>query len=148
MFTLAVSWLATSNLLWFVDLTFQVPMQCCSLQHQTWLPPPDTSTTEHCFCSGIRNTEIEDSEKEFRIRGRKVMCLLEEWGLFIFSYWIRLGSTWGKAAGSLEKATNCFQAREQGVEYLDPWGVFGLRGKLTILEGESWCWPQWNSAPS
>ena len=53
-------------------------MQYCSLQHQTLRPPPDTSTTEHCFCSGIQKTEIEDSEKEFRIRGRKVMCLLEE----------------------------------------------------------------------
>ena len=32
-FTLAVSCLTTSNLPWFVDLTFQVPMQYCSLQH-------------------------------------------------------------------------------------------------------------------
>ena len=30
------------------DLTFQVPMQYCSLQLQTWLSPPDTSTTGHC----------------------------------------------------------------------------------------------------
>ena len=37
MFTLAISCLTTSNLPWFVDLTFQVPMQYCSLQHQTWL---------------------------------------------------------------------------------------------------------------
>ena len=27
-------------------------MQCCSLKHQTLLSPPDTSTTEHCFCFG------------------------------------------------------------------------------------------------
>ncbi|CAI9157153.1 unnamed protein product [Rangifer tarandus platyrhynchus] len=32
-----------------MDLTFQVPMQHCSLQHQTLLSPPDTSTTGHCF---------------------------------------------------------------------------------------------------
>ena len=50
MFTLAISSLTTSNLPWFMDLTFQVPMQYCSLQHQTWLLPPDTSTTGHCFC--------------------------------------------------------------------------------------------------
>ena len=31
MFTLAISCLATSNLPWFMDLTFQVPMQYCSL---------------------------------------------------------------------------------------------------------------------
>ena len=32
-----------------MDLTFQVPMECCSLQHWTSLSPPDTSTTEHHF---------------------------------------------------------------------------------------------------
>ena len=35
-----------------MDLTFQVPMQYCSLQHQTLLPSPVTSTTGHCFCFG------------------------------------------------------------------------------------------------
>ena len=49
MFTLAISCLTTSNLPWFVDLTFQVPMHYCSLQHQTLLPSPVTSTTGHCF---------------------------------------------------------------------------------------------------
>ena len=48
-FTLAVSCLTSSNLPWFMDLTFQVPMQYCSLQHQTLLPSPVTSTTRHCF---------------------------------------------------------------------------------------------------
>jgi len=52
MFTLAISCLTTSNLPWFMDLTFQVPMQYCSLQHQTLLPSPVPSTTEHCFCFG------------------------------------------------------------------------------------------------
>ena len=33
-----------------MDLTFQFPMQYGSLQHQTLLLPPDTSTTEHHFC--------------------------------------------------------------------------------------------------
>ena len=37
-FTLAISCLTTSNLLWSMDLTFQVPMQYCSLQHWTLLP--------------------------------------------------------------------------------------------------------------
>ena len=40
--------MTTSNLPWFMDLTFQVPMQYCSLQHQTLLPSPVTSTTG-CF---------------------------------------------------------------------------------------------------
>ena len=34
-FTLAISCLTTSNLPWFMDLTFPVPMQYCSLQHWT-----------------------------------------------------------------------------------------------------------------
>ena len=51
-FTLAVCCLTTSNLPWFMDLTFQVPMQYCSLQHQTLLPSPVTSTTGCCFCFG------------------------------------------------------------------------------------------------
>ena len=47
-FTLAISCLTTSNLPWFMDLTFQVPMQYCSLQHLS----PVTPTTGCCFCFG------------------------------------------------------------------------------------------------
>ena len=36
MFTLAITCLITSNLPWFMDLTFQVPMQYCSVQHRTF----------------------------------------------------------------------------------------------------------------
>ena len=35
-----------------MDLTFQVPMQCCSLQHWAFLPSPVTSTMGHCFYFG------------------------------------------------------------------------------------------------
>ena len=63
MFTLAISCLTTSNLPWFMDLTFQIPMLHCSLQHQTLLPSPVTFTTGffclfvlfffwYCFCFG------------------------------------------------------------------------------------------------
>ena len=52
MFTLAISCLTTYSLPWFMDLTFQVPMQYCSLQHWTLLPPPVTSTAGCCFCFG------------------------------------------------------------------------------------------------
>ena len=52
MFTLAISCLTVSNLPCFMDLTFQVPMQYCSLQHQTLLQSPVTSTTGCCFLSG------------------------------------------------------------------------------------------------
>ena len=52
MFTLAISYLTTSYLPWFMDLTFQVPMQYCSLQHWTLLLSPVTSTTAYYFCFG------------------------------------------------------------------------------------------------
>ena len=35
-----------------MDLTFQVPMQYCSLQHWTLLLSPVTSTSAYCFCFG------------------------------------------------------------------------------------------------
>jgi len=51
-FTFTISYLTTSNLPWFMDLTFQVLMQYCSLQHRTLLLSPVTSTTEYRFCFG------------------------------------------------------------------------------------------------
>ena len=48
MFTLAIFCLTTSNLPWFLDLTFQFSMQYCSLQHQTTFTTWHI-TTEHCF---------------------------------------------------------------------------------------------------
>ena len=51
-FTLAISCLTTSSLLWFMDLTFQVRMQYCSLQHRTLLLSPVPSTSGCCFCFG------------------------------------------------------------------------------------------------
>ena len=53
MFTFAISCLTTSNLPWFMDLTFQVPMQHCSLQHWILLLSPVTSTNGCCFCFGF-----------------------------------------------------------------------------------------------
>ena len=47
-FTLAISCLITSNLPWFMDLIFHVPMQYCSLQHRTLLLSPVTSTAGYC----------------------------------------------------------------------------------------------------
>ena len=52
MFTLAISCLTTFNLPWFIKLTFQDPMQYCSLQHQTLLLSSAKSTTGCCFCFG------------------------------------------------------------------------------------------------
>ena len=52
MFTLAISCLTTSNSPWFMDLTFQVPVYYCSLQHRALLPSTVTSTAGCCFCIG------------------------------------------------------------------------------------------------
>ena len=51
-FTPAISCLTTSNLPWFMDLTFQVPVKYCSLQHHTLLLSLVTSTTGCCLCFG------------------------------------------------------------------------------------------------
>ena len=50
MFTLAISCLTTSYLPWFMELILLVPIQYCSLQHQTLFPSPVTSTAV-CFSS-------------------------------------------------------------------------------------------------
>ena len=60
MFALAISCLTTSNLPWFVDLTFQVPMQSWSLQHQTLLLSPVTSTTGYYFHFGSASSFFLD----------------------------------------------------------------------------------------
>ena len=52
MFNIAISYLTTSNLSWFTDLTYQISLQYYSLQHQTLLSPLDTSTAECHFCFG------------------------------------------------------------------------------------------------
>ena len=52
MFTLAISCLITSSLPWFMGLTVHVPMQYCSVQHQTLLLSPVTSINGCCFCLG------------------------------------------------------------------------------------------------
>ena len=52
LFTLAISCLTTYNLSWFMDPTFQVPIQYCSLLHRTLLPSPVTSIIGCCFCFG------------------------------------------------------------------------------------------------
>ena len=41
-----------------MDLTFQVPMQYCSLQHRILLLSPVTSTTGYCFCFGSRRLRL------------------------------------------------------------------------------------------
>ena len=75
MFILTVSCLNTSSFLWFMDITFQIPMQYCSLQHLILLWAPDTSTTENCIHFGLAASFIQ---------GLLVILLLS----FPGTYWI------------------------------------------------------------
>ena len=52
MFILTIFCLTMSNLPWFMNLTFEVPMQYCSLQQWILCSSPDKSTTEYLFCFG------------------------------------------------------------------------------------------------
>ena len=69
MFTLAIC-LTSSNLPWFMDLIFQVPMQYCSFQHQPLFPSPVTSTSGCCFRSG----SISSFFLEFFLHSTQVAC--------------------------------------------------------------------------
>ena len=67
----------TSNLPWFMDLTFQVPMQHCSLQHQIYLSP-DISTAEYRFCFSPVTTFLLESEVKVKSL-RHVWLFLTQW---------------------------------------------------------------------
>ena len=77
----AISYLTTSNLLWFMDLSFQVPVQYCSLQHRTLFPSPVTPTTGCYFCYG----SISSFFLEIFLHWSPVSMLSSYWpGEFIF----------------------------------------------------------------
>ena len=78
-FTLAISCLTTSNLRWFMDLTFQVPVQYCSLQHQTLLPSPVTFTVGCCFCFG----SVSSFFLELLLHISPVIGHLPTWGVHL-----------------------------------------------------------------
>ena len=99
-FTLAISCLTTSNLPWLMDVTFQVPVQYCSLQHWTLLLSPVTSTTGHCFCFG----SIPSFFLELFLHWSPVAYCTPTWGVplsvsyhFAFSY-----CSWGSQGKNTE----------------------------------------------
>ena len=106
MFTLSISCLTISNLPWFINLTFQVPVQCCSLQHQNLLPSPVTSTTGCCFCSGSISLfflELFSPLISSSILGTYTWGIhLSMSYLFVFSY-----CSWGSQARNIDHLT-CF----------------------------------------
>ena len=117
-FTLVILCLTTSNLLWFMNLTFQFPRQYCSLQHRTLISTPDRLYFHHrhshtwglfllwpsCFilsgvssnCSLLFPSSILDS---FQPEGVHVLVSY----LFAFSYrsWCFLSKNTEEACHSL-----------------------------------------------
>ena len=79
-----MSCLTTSSLSWYMDLTFQVPMQYCFLQHRTLLPSPVPSTTGFYFCFG----SISSSFLELFLHWSPSISILGTYrpGDFIFQY--------------------------------------------------------------
>ena len=84
-----------------MDLTFQVPMQYCSLQHRTLLLSPVTSTTGYCFRFGSNSSFFL---KLFLHWSPVAYGHLLTWGLplsvsyhFAFSY-----SSWGSQGKNTE----------------------------------------------
>ena len=59
MFILTVTCLTMSSFLWFMDLTFQIPTQYCSLQHLILLSTPDTSAAENSIHFGLATSFIQ-----------------------------------------------------------------------------------------
>ena len=76
-FTLVISCLTTSNLPWFMDLTFHVPIKYCSLQRRTLLP--------------------SKSHPQLSVVFALVLSLHSFWSYFStdFQYHIRHLLTWG-----------------------------------------------------
>ena len=105
MFTLAISFLTTSMVM---DLTFQVPMQYCSLQHWSLLPPPDTSIAECQLCFGPASSFflelfLRSSQVAFWTPTHLVGLIFQCYSYFVFSYcsWSSQGKNTGVVCHSL-----------------------------------------------
>ena len=122
MFTLAISFLTTSNLPWFMDLSFYVPKQYCSLQHRTLLSSPVTSTTGYCFCFEF----VSSSFLEFFLHWSPVAYgQLPTWGvplsvshLFAFSC-----CSWGSQGKNTEVVYHSFLQWTTFCQNSPPWPV-------------------------
>ena len=114
MFNLDISCFTTSNLPWFINLTFQLPVQYCSLQHWTLLSSPDTSTTKRWPSCFILSGAISNCPLLFPSSllgtfwpGRLIFGVIS----FAFSYcsWVSLGKNTGVACHFLLHWTTFFQ---------------------------------------
>ena len=136
-FTLAIC-LTTSNLPWFMDLTFQVPVQYCFLQHRTLLLLPVTPTVVYYFCfASIPSFFLE---------------LFLHWPPVVYWAPTDLGSS------SFSILSFCLfilsillyhlYSREVSGLFATPWTVFLSMGfsrqEYWSVHWKDWCW-SWNS---
>ena len=126
-----------------MDLTFQVPLQYCSLQHQTLLSSPVTSTTRCWFCfgsvfilSGVISPLISSS------------ILGTYWGvhlsyLFAFSY-----CSWGSQGKNTEMVCHPLLQWTTFCQNSPPWTIFwgalqGMAHSFTELDKAVVLWSDW-----
>ena len=121
MFTLAISCLTAFNLPWFRDLTFQVPMQY-SLQHQTLLSPPETSTTGHCFPFGSASSFLLEL---FLCSSPVAYWALPTWGVhlsvsYLFAFLYR---SWGSQGKKTEVVCHSLLQWTMFCQNSPPWPI-------------------------
>ena len=111
-----------TELNWLMDLTFQVPMQYSSLQHQTLISPPDTSTTACYFCFGSASSFLLEL---FLCSSPVAIGHLPTWAvhlsvlyLFAFSY-----CSWGSQGNSAEVACHSLLQSTMFCQNSPPWPV-------------------------
>ena len=126
MFTLAISCLITSNLLWFMDLTFQVPMQYCSLQHWTLFPSWVTSIRVMSTTWRFHFGSISSFFLELFLHSSPVAYWTPPtWGihlsvsyLFPFSY-----CSWGSQGKNTEVFFHCLLQWTMFCQNSSPWPI-------------------------
>ena len=97
------------------------------------------ATREVLFLT-IQNTKVEDSE-EADDQNKGLKDDVFAWRMRFVCFFLLDKTRLDLRAGNGEAREGnqlAFQTRDQGVEELDPWSAFGLRGKVTSLEGKSW----------
>ena len=124
-FTLRIPCLTTSNLAWFMALTLQVPMQYCSLQHQTLIPSPVTSITGCCFCFDSVSSFFLESFLHVSTDLQSHIGHLPTWRvhlsvsyLFAFSYY-----SWGSQGNNIEVVWHSLLQWTTFCQNSPPWPV-------------------------
>ena len=119
-FTPAVSYWTTSNFPWFMDLTFQVPIQYCALQYRTWLLSPVPCTPGCCSCfSSVSFWSYFSTDLQQHIGH------LQTWGvhlsmfyLFPFSY-----CSWGSPGKNTEVVCHSLLQWTTFCQKSPPWSI-------------------------